>query len=68
MKDPAPSSLESIIPQDWTPQQALALFEVLDALRDRLWDLYGIQIQQCLKEDRSTTSTSNTASITDPPF
>ena len=32
------------IPNYWSPEQALAVYELLDDLRDRVWDLYGEQI------------------------
>ena len=46
----------SVLPTYWTPEQALAVFEILDALRDQLWDLYGPQIQQAMREEQCTTS------------
>jgi hypothetical protein len=51
MKRPA-----SVLPTYWTPEQALAVFEILDELRDQLWDLYGSQIQQAMREDQGATS------------
>ena len=42
------------VPTHWTPEQASAVFEILDELRDRLWGLYGPQIQQAMREDRIT--------------
>ena len=29
-----------IIPDHWSPEQALAIYEFLDELRDRVWDRY----------------------------
>ena len=40
------------IPTLWTADQALAVFELLDDLRDRIWALYGCQIQDLLREER----------------
>ena len=45
----------SVLPTYWTPEQALAVFEILDELRDQLWNLYGPQIQQAMREERITT-------------
>lgn len=45
-----------IVPTYWTPEQALAVFEILDELRDRVWGLYGPQIQQVMREEQCTTS------------
>ena len=38
----------------WSPEQAVAVFEILDELRDRIWERYGLQIQQVLRDQRST--------------
>ena len=36
------------IPDYWSPEQALAVYELLDELRERVWDLYHEQIhEQC---------------------
>jgi hypothetical protein len=40
------------LPQYWTPQQALAAFEMIDLIRDRLWLLYGADIQRAMRNDR----------------
>jgi len=32
------------IPDDWSPEQALAIYQFLDALRERVWDRYQDQI------------------------
>lgn len=42
---PAPT-----IPQHWTPEQALAVFECLQGLREALWQAYGPQVQQAWRE------------------
>ena len=33
-----------ILPDDWSPEQALAVYELLDQLRDRVWDRYHEQL------------------------
>jgi hypothetical protein len=38
------------MPRHWTPEQALAVFECLEALRHALWDAYGPQVQQAWRE------------------
>ena len=40
------------IPRTWTPEQALALFELIDDLRDKVWALYGDRMQALLQEQR----------------
>ena len=34
----------------WTPEQALAVFECLQALREALWLAYGPQVQQAWRD------------------
>jgi len=38
------------MPRHWTPEQALAVFECLQLLRQALWDSYGPQVQQAWRE------------------
>ena len=40
------------LPDDWTPAQALAVFEIIDQIRDRLWLLYADDIQSAMREDQ----------------
>jgi hypothetical protein len=37
------------IPDYWSPQQALAIYEFLDELRERVWDRYGEQITERMR-------------------
>ena len=53
-----------VIPTTWTPEQALAVFELLDDLRDRLWALHGSQIQDLLQQEQG--SAASTALRDDP--
>ncbi|MBX3670860.1 MAG: hypothetical protein KF778_20870 [Rhodocyclaceae bacterium] len=46
--------LPLFIAADWTPEQALAVFEFLNDLKDCIWDRYGLFIQARLRRDRST--------------
>lgn len=39
------------LPAHWTPEQALAVFEILDLLRDELCAAYGAEIQQAFRDD-----------------
>jgi hypothetical protein len=34
------------VPAHWSPEQALAVFECLHAMRQALWVTYGAQVQQ----------------------
>jgi len=38
------------VPKHWTPAQALAVAECLQALRQALWTAYGPQMQQAWRE------------------
>ena len=38
------------IPLTWTPEEALAVFELIDELRDKIWALYNVQLQDLLRE------------------
>ena len=42
------------LPTHWSPEQAVAVFEILDELREHVWARYGPQIQQLLRDERST--------------
>jgi hypothetical protein len=58
------------LPTDWTPAQAVAVFDLLDELRDRVWSLYGPQIQRAMREDQGTTSPKPRGTVDQPdlPF
>jgi hypothetical protein len=37
------------IPDHWSPETALAVFELIDDLRDQIWSRYGQDIQDELR-------------------
>ena len=39
-----------IVPLHWTPEQALAVFECLQAVREALWLAYGPEVQQAWRD------------------
>jgi hypothetical protein len=41
------------IPVTWTAEQALAVWEMLDQLREKIWARYSNQLQDLLAEQRS---------------
>ena len=45
-----PSTTAPVVPSHWTPEQALAVFEWLHALRQALWTVYGPQLQQAWRD------------------
>jgi hypothetical protein len=53
------------IPLDWSPAQALAALEWLKRLRERVWLLYGQDIQELL---RDVTRGQLPSGDDDPPF
>ncbi|MDP2829343.1 MAG: hypothetical protein Q8O37_12150 [Sulfuricellaceae bacterium] len=69
-----PSGIQHGIPfliqGDWSPEQALAVVELLDDLREMIWARYQIQLQELLREQRCSQLTSESKNIneTDPPF
>jgi hypothetical protein len=55
MKTPDFRQIDFAIPAHWSPEQALAVFELLDDLRDKIWAHYGLRLQQLLAEQQQTT-------------
>ena len=53
-----PSGLSAGLPftvdSTWTPEQALAVWELLDDLRDRVWTHYGWANQNLMREQHIT--------------
>jgi len=54
MKTPDFRRISLSIPAHWSPEQALAVFELLDDLRDKIWAHYGLRLQQLLAEQQQT--------------
>jgi hypothetical protein len=54
MKTPNFRQIDFAIPAHWSPEEALAVFELLDDLRDKIWDHYGLPLQQLLAEQQQT--------------
>ena len=57
--------LELLIDPNWSPDQAMAVIELIDDLRDRIWSHYEIVLQQKLRDERITHCDDT---ISDPPF
>ena len=55
-----------IIPNDLSAEQALAIFELLDCLRDQIYDQYGPDIQYALRQQQCTHHAAGP--FDDPPF
>jgi len=58
------------LPDDWSPEQAQAVLELLDDLREVIWQHYLIPVQELLAEDGRSRSESGSYRIEedDPPF
>ncbi|RWI07342.1 MAG: hypothetical protein E5X43_03125 [Mesorhizobium sp.] len=56
--DPQPSGLSRgvhfLINPEWTPEQALAVFELLNDLADSIWSHYGVKLQELIQEQQRT--------------
>jgi hypothetical protein len=57
--------LELFIDANWSPEQAMAVIELLDDLRDRIWSRYESVLLEQFRNDRVTWQNIET---TDPPF
>ena len=57
--------LDLLINPRWSPDQAMAVIELIDDLRDRIWSHYEIVLQQKFREERVT---EYDVDISDPPF
>lgn len=59
-----------ILPDDWTPQQALAVVELLDDLQQRLCAHYQIPLHDLLRQQRAPYRPAEIPpfNTTDPPF
>ena len=58
------------IPDHWTPETALAVFELINDLRDQIWSRYAIDIQDALRRQllsRDTDEAPMPQKTSDPP-
>jgi hypothetical protein len=46
----ASNAVSPLVPTHWSPDQALAVFECLHAMREALWVAYGPQVQQAWRD------------------
>ena len=59
--------LDVEIPVTWTPEQALAVFELLDEIRDKIWSRYGVRLQDLLQEQQTSSAVDHRNDITTSP-
>ena len=67
---PLPAHLRPLtieIPRSWTPEQALAVFELIDDLRDKIWALYSCRLQATLRQQCEGANPNNSDDARDAP-
>jgi hypothetical protein len=43
-----------MIPDYWSPREALAVYDFIDELRDEIWNRYQLELIQIMQAERST--------------
>jgi hypothetical protein len=56
------------IPSYWKPEQALAVVELLDGLRQLIWDRYGLQLFDELRKEYLSRKSDPFGDPDDRPF
>jgi hypothetical protein len=62
-----PLTIALQIPTYWTPEQAFAVFELVNDLRDALWHRYSMQLQDQYR-DQLNPHAPDLPDPDDPPF
>ena len=62
-----PLTIPLNIPAYWTPEQAFAVVELLDDLRDRIWAHYCAQLLDQYREQYGPADSHHTDDATDNP-
>jgi hypothetical protein len=73
MSKPSTGSLFAVtleIPACWTPEQALAIVELLDDLRDKIWAHYAVELLDTYREQYGSDESPHADHVggDDPPF
>ncbi len=69
MKTPCFRKIELAIPTYWSPEEALAVVELIDDLRDKIWAHYGLRLQDLIAEQHQLPPRDQTDPIQpDLPF
>ena len=64
-----PLTIALQIPTYWTTEQAFAAFQLVDELREAIWQCYSLQIQDQYRDQlRPLPTDSDNENIGDPPF
>jgi len=62
-----PLTIPLEIPAYWTPEQAFAVVELLDDLRDRIWAHYSVQLLDQYREQYGPAAGDHTHDAADNP-
>jgi hypothetical protein len=64
-----PLTISLQIPTYWTPEQAFALFDLVNDLRDAIWQCYGAQLLDEYRGHFQSTAIDRVDKTpSDPPF
>lgn len=67
---PLPAHLRPVdveIPATWTPEQALAVFELFDEIREKVWARYGSRMQDLLQEQQRSSGVDHKSDFATSP-
>ena len=56
------------IPTYWSPEQAIAVFEIIDDLREQIWSIYQADLQRMIRQQRQTPPIDSLEIDDDLPF
>ena len=65
--NPVPQVITLTIPATWTAEQALAVFDLLDDLRDRIWAHYELPLRDLMIPTYQSSGPASDSNE-DPPF
>jgi hypothetical protein len=66
-KSGLPLTISLHIPTYWTPQQAFAVFELVDDLREAIWRCYAMQLQDQYRDQLQPPAADHAADDPDKP-
>ena len=49
-----PHAIPIALPTYWTPEQAIAVFELVDDLRETIWSIYQTNLQDLTRQQRQS--------------
>jgi hypothetical protein len=63
-----PHAISLAIPAYWTPEQAIAVFELVDDLRETIWAIYQTNLQELTRQQRQSAPVDRIDDDDDLPF